>query len=224
MVKTVVSTLLFVMAALCSTAQMSEPHEYGSEITTIFTPSQDTAFNQAARANVTARARWEDQCRSFSALVETTTVIQRPPTPWEIALKNMAAITPEMIQPSAEERTQHELGILRSQYVPGVLLYPMGTGNLTVNMGDIGRVLGLAEDVSPHITYAVPEAAEVRILIYSTSAMLVRELYRGVQRAGRYEIDWDGKNDSGRTVTRGDYIAEVQVGTLFIYRKRITLQ
>jgi hypothetical protein len=143
-----------------------------------------------------------------------------PPSPWENIQRNLD-IPAQMLAPSPQEVLQYRLAIANSQKVPGVLLFPMGTGNFSATFGDIARVFGLAEDVSPSIAYRVDETMEVSIVIYSASAIVVRQMFRGVQSVGAYRVEWDGKNDVGRIVPNGDYVAEVRLGTARIVRKRI---
>jgi hypothetical protein len=195
----------------------------GGEVTTVFAPEQDSAFQQAQRESITARVRFADHVRRNAAAIEASQALSKEPSAWEQAMRSLAAIPPEMLMPTADQRVQYDINIRNSQYVPGVLLYPMGSGNLKVGLSDVARILGLTEDVSPHLAYTVPAPSEVKILIYSPSALQVRLLYHGLQRPGSYQIDWDGRDDSGHSVWRGDYIAEIQVGEHYILRKHIVL-
>lgn len=204
-------------------AQYAEPKLYGTETQFGYTTAQDSAFSQASKTTVSARIRFADACRQYLELSTAVTAIQTELSPWQQSMQNIAAITPEMIAPTPEERTQHAIGIRNSQYVPGVLLYPMGSGNFQMSFSSIGNLLGLTEDVSPRLVYSVPEPCEVRITIYSPSALQVRTLFQGTQHTGTYTIDWDGKNNAGRYAGRGDYIAEIHVGSFYIIRKRISL-
>ncbi len=215
--------LVYFAAAPSIRAQSDGPRAVGNEVTTVFLPEQDTAFQQAKRASVTARVRFADHVRQTSAQLAVSQALSKPPSAWENAVTNLASIPPELLAPRPEELMQYQVAIRNAQYVPGVLLFPMGTGNLMVGLSDIGQLLGITEDVSPHLAYTVPSPSEVRIVIYSTGAQQVRTLYHGLQRSGSFEIDWDGKNDDGHYVGKGDYIAEIYVGEHYIIRKRIVL-
>ena len=98
----------------------------------------------------------------------------------------------------------------------------MGTGNAMINLGDIARVFGFGEDVSPIIRYVVDETIEVEIVVYSTQAMVIKTVFSGIQAPGTYTITWDGREQSGKTATTGEYIAEVRLGGERLMRKRIT--
>lgn len=202
-------------------AQMTEPHLHAGQVTTGVSPAQDTAFYQAMMLKITARQRFAEQARQTTAILETTTALAPQPTVWERAMANLAMIPQEMLAPTSDQVVAHQTNLQAATYVPGVLLFPMGSGNLQVGLGTIGRFIGIVEDVSPVLTYNLPEASEVKITVYSTSALQVRLLYKGIQHAGRYSIEWDGRDDLGREIVRGDYIAEIALGQNRIIRKRI---
>jgi hypothetical protein len=59
------------------------------------------------------------------------------------------------------------------------------------------------------IRYGVPSSGRVRVDIYSVSGRLVRRLVDRVEKAGRYEAVWNGKNDKSRGVPPGIYFCKV---------------
>lgn len=187
-----------------------------------FTRVQDSVYKQALSTVISPQSRFEFESHLVTEALRTIAAIGPPPSPWENIQRNLD-LPSEMLAPSPQEVTQYRIAIANSQYVPGVLLYPMGRGNFTASFGDIARVFGLTEDVSPSIAYRVEATMEVSIVIYSASAIVVRQMLRGIQNAGSYRVEWDGKNDDGRIVPKGDYIAEVRLGTLQIVRKRIVV-
>jgi len=83
---------------------------------------------------------------------------------------------------------------------------------MKVALGDIAQFFGLAEDVSPVIKYNLDFATEVQIVIYSVNASVVATLFDGHQPAGNYSITWNGRDDKGRKLPSGDYVAEVRIG------------
>lgn len=189
-------------------------------IITMMQTAQDSAFEAAKRMDITAAARFAAATRMLQDAWEAYLAMKREPTPWELIAQTMNIPT-EMLKPSPQEVTQRQVMIANAQYVPGVLLRPMGTGNVQVPLQDIYRFFGLTEDVSPRIVYSVDEATNVEIVIYSTQAIVIATIFRGIQPAGKYEITWNGMDDGGRNVVHGDYIAEVRLGTEKLQRKRI---
>lgn len=184
------------------------------------TQQQDSLYARALATVISARARFLFDLRTLGQSMALQVDLSPRLSEWERIRANMT-IPPEFLVPSPQERTQRELNIARSMYVPGVLLVPMGTGNLQVTFGDIAKVFGLEEDVSPRIRYVVDETIEVTIVIYSSSAVQVATLFNGIQPPGAYEIVWNGRDDGNGGVGAGDYIAEVRLGSLKLMRKRI---
>ncbi len=58
--------------------------------------------------------------------------------------------------------------------------------------------------------YELPsQAASVTVQVYSESGALVRTLNMGAKDAGTYDIDWNGKDESGNTLPNGTYRFDV---------------
>ena len=55
------------------------------------------------------------------------------------------------------------------------------------------------------------EEAPVRVRIYDLSGRLIRTLYAGDDRSGRYRWRWDGKDEAGKRVSPGIYLIRVCV-------------
>lgn len=55
-------------------------------------------------------------------------------------------------------------------------------------------------------------AAQVRLTIYNVVGQQVRELVAGMQEAGRYEVQWDGRDSNGQLVASGFYLYRLQAG------------
>lgn len=181
---------------------------------------QDSLYKQALRINVSSLVRFSNDIRSLSAALVTARELTRRPSQWENIARNLA-IPANILAPTAAEVTQYRINIANSMYVPGVLMFPMGTGNFQIGLDQIGKMFGLVEDVSPRIRYAVDETTEISIVIYSTQAIAIATIFRGIQVPGAYEVTWNGRDDNGRPAMRGDYVAEVRLGFERLLRKRI---
>ncbi|MFQ5770882.1 MAG: FlgD immunoglobulin-like domain containing protein [bacterium] len=70
--------------------------------------------------------------------------------------------------------------------------------------------------------YQIPEAGRVTLKIYNLLGKEIRTLVDKVQAAGIYEVRWDGKDNTGRTVASGIYLNRIQVGD-FVEVKKLTL-
>ena len=181
---------------------------------------QDSAYKRALAIDVPARARFMHTTRILSSTLSTARALEPEPTLWDNINRNLA-IPREMLTPSPQQVAQYQVNIANSQYVPGVLMFPMGQGNLQISMGDIAKLFGLTEDVSPRIQYVVDETTEVTITIYNASALKVATIFNGVQPPGVYEIVWNGKDEGNRPVAPGDYVGQVRLGNQRIMNKRI---
>lgn len=58
---------------------------------------------------------------------------------------------------------------------------------------------------STNILFELPEAMEVRLVLYDLQGRRVRTLYQGTATSGRHTVEWDGLDDAGRAVSSGTY-------------------
>jgi hypothetical protein len=55
------------------------------------------------------------------------------------------------------------------------------------------------------IRYQLPYPARVNLKIYTTAGQLVKTIVNRDQDAGSYEVNWNGKDDNGRSLASGIY-------------------
>ncbi|MBI4532046.1 MAG: T9SS type A sorting domain-containing protein [Candidatus Latescibacteria bacterium] len=60
------------------------------------------------------------------------------------------------------------------------------------------------------IPYVLPGTVEVRLEVYNLSGQVIRTLVNGVVPAGDHLVRWDGRDDTGRDVASGTYLARLQ--------------
>lgn len=190
------------------------------EITVQSSPVQDSAYRRALAIAISASVRFAVALRDRATLDRYMRDVQRPPSIWEQINRTMN-IPAELLKPSPQEQAQYRLTLANAMYVPGVLLFPMGTGNVQISFGEIAKVFGIGEDVSPVIRYVVDETIEVEIVVYSSRAMIIATIFKGIQAPGAYTVTWSGKDNTGKPAYHGDYIAEVRLGSERTMRKRI---
>jgi hypothetical protein len=65
---------------------------------------------------------------------------------------------------------------------------------------------------STTISYALPEAGEIQLVVYNMLGQSVRTLTAGYQEAGYYDLVWNGISDSGELVPTGIYIYHLRAG------------
>jgi len=59
------------------------------------------------------------------------------------------------------------------------------------------------------IAYTVPQTSEVSLIVYNMLGQPVRTLINGQLSSGRYEQQWDGRDESGRAVPSGVYFYDL---------------
>lgn len=77
---------------------------------------------------------------------------------------------------------------------------------------------------STTITFGLPRAADVRLLVYDILGRQVMELVNKPLTAGYHSITWNGKNDKGISVASGFYIYRVLTGQKVLSRKMVLLK
>ncbi len=73
------------------------------------------------------------------------------------------------------------------------------------------------------IQYALPQAADVELIVYNVLGQPVRTLVAEHQNAGRYVVEWDATNDSGHSLSSGMYFYRLQAGGEFLKVKKMLL-
>jgi len=76
------------------------------------------------------------------------------------------------------------------------------------------------------IEYHLPFDSKVKIQIYNILGQRVKKLIDRRERAGKYKIIWDGRNDHGSWVASGLYIYRIQAETndkVFVKSKKMIL-
>lgn len=185
-----------------------------------FSAEQDSAYYRMMRLGIAPGTLAQLHAKIISLGIAMRKE-QEQENPFAIALRNLD-LPPEYYQPRSEDIVQREEMIARSQAIPTGR--PGGMrGGVSIGLNDIGVFLGLSEDVSPVINYVVDYTVNVKVVIYSTAAREVAMMFQGQQNPGKYQLTWNGRDDKGRPMPSGDYVAEVRLGNDRFVRKRITI-
>lgn len=185
-----------------------------------FSAEQDSAYYRMMRLGIAPGTLAQLHAKIISLGIAMRKE-QEQENPFAIALRNLD-LPPEYYQPRSEDIVQREEMIARSQAIPTGR--PGGMrGGVSIGLNDIGVFLGISEDVSPVINYVVDYAVNVKVVIYSTAAREVAMMFQGQQNPGKYQLTWNGRDDKGRPMPSGDYVAEVRLGNDRFVRKRITI-
>jgi hypothetical protein len=185
-----------------------------------FTPEQDTAYYRALRLHTPTNTLAQHHARLFSG-IWSEMHLRSQKTPWDIARQNLE-IPADYYKPSSQDRALYAYNIAKSQEIPTGLGRTPGTG-LQIPLSDIYAFFGLTEDVSPVINYVVEFPMNVEVVVYSPQARVIAVIIKGKQNPGNYRVTWNGRDEKGRKMPSGDYVAEVRLGNEQFVRKRIQI-
>lgn len=75
-----------------------------------------------------------------------------------------------------------------------------------------------------NIRYALPKASKVCMSIYNIAGQLIRTLVNSSQKAGYYNVQWDGRDEANKRVSNGVYLYRMQAGEFAKTRKLVILR
>jgi len=78
-------------------------------------------------------------------------------------------------------------------------------------------------NASTQIRYQIPRFSTTRLIIYDATGRVARTLIDEPKYRGKYIAVWDGRDDSGRTVASGPYVAELRAGRAIAHLKLVVL-
>ena len=74
------------------------------------------------------------------------------------------------------------------------------------------------------IPYCLASSERVTLRIFDAQGKLVRTLAEGEKPAGSYEVAWNGRDDSGRSVATGMYFVQLQAGSYEATKKLLMIR
>lgn len=77
---------------------------------------------------------------------------------------------------------------------------------------------------STTVSYDLPAEAQVSIVIYDAIGQEIRQLVNDVHSVGRYSVQWDARDNFGRSVGSGVYIAKIKAGQFSATQKMLLLK
>jgi FlgD Ig-like domain/Galactose oxidase, central domain len=77
---------------------------------------------------------------------------------------------------------------------------------------------------STTISFALPEAGEVKLSIYNTNGQLVKRLVAGEMSAGRHSFTWNATNERGERVASGVYLYVIKAGEFTAQKKLVLMK
>lgn len=73
------------------------------------------------------------------------------------------------------------------------------------------------------VSYNLAHDAAVELAVYDVAGARVRTLAAGQQSAGRYQVRWDGRSDSGQKLTNGVYFVRLVAGKYMSTKKAVLM-
>jgi hypothetical protein len=77
---------------------------------------------------------------------------------------------------------------------------------------------------STTVSYDLPADAQVSIVIYDAIGQEIRQLVNNAHSIGRYSVQWDARDNLGRSVGSGVYIAKIKAGQFSATQKMLLLK
>jgi hypothetical protein len=124
----------------------------------------------------------------------------------------------------------HSYSFIDENLLPGIYSYRLkqldNNGTFKYSYTIESEVLGLTSfelsqnypnpfNPETKINYSIPVAGNVSMVIYNSLGQKIRTLFSGNQDAGWHKITWNGKDDFGKNVPSGIYLARIESGNNF---------
>lgn len=74
------------------------------------------------------------------------------------------------------------------------------------------------------LSFSLARDAQIELVIYSTSGERVRVVEKGLRRAGRHRVVWDGRDQAGDRVASGVYVSRLSAGDLEARKKLVVMR
>ncbi|HQG46922.1 MAG TPA: FlgD immunoglobulin-like domain containing protein, partial [bacterium] len=120
--------------------------------------------------------------------------------------------------------------------ITSALAGTVGGGELQMEYGSLSQAVSAAPEsfalmqntpnpfnMSTRITYEVPTlrqgSAPIKLMVYNAQGQEVRTLVNERRSAGRYTVDWDGRDNAGNYVSSGVYFYKMTADNVVITKK-----
>jgi len=74
------------------------------------------------------------------------------------------------------------------------------------------------------ISFQIPQSNHIIVRIFNTLGAEIRTVMNGWRDTGNYSIIWDGRDNSGKTVSSGTYIYQIQAGQFVDIKKMVLVR
>ncbi|MBI90072.1 MAG: hypothetical protein CMG60_08295, partial [Candidatus Marinimicrobia bacterium] len=73
-----------------------------------------------------------------------------------------------------------------------------------------------------NISFELFKDSDINIQIFDVSGKMVKDLVSGFHNTGSHTIQWNAKDENGKTLSAGLYLYAIQVGNI-VYSKKMVL-
>jgi hypothetical protein len=103
---------------------------------------------------------------------------------------------------------------IRQMMVQALLTPPVGEDAIGVSpsLSAAGKELVFQEGDRIYLSIKSPQQQSVDLSVLGPNGMLIRRLYEGEWQPGVHQIDWDGRDESGKPVPPGRYSVVLKAG------------
>ena len=74
------------------------------------------------------------------------------------------------------------------------------------------------------VSFTLPERGAVELAVYDVAGGRVATIFSGEKTAGAHDVQWDGRDDSGRLVSAGIYFCRIEAGKQSVTRKMLVIR
>lgn len=74
------------------------------------------------------------------------------------------------------------------------------------------------------IAFSTSQTQVVEVSLYNLKGQKVRTLHKGILKSGEHKLIWDGKDNTGRTVSSGVYFTRIETGKQSLTRKLLLMK
>lgn len=75
-----------------------------------------------------------------------------------------------------------------------------------------------------NIPFKLPRKSQVKLVIIDTRGQIIKTLVNKTMEAGEYQILWDSKDDTGKSVASGVYLYRLTAGSFTMVKKMVVLR
>ena len=115
---------------------------------------------------------------------------------------------------------------LGTPLIPGATPAIDGLPAATVRLSASATMAIQPNPFNPQTTISIemPAAGFASVRVFDVRGALVKTLRSGTLGAGRHEVRWDGRDNTGRSVASGVYFVQLEAGDVHVTKRAVLLK